>query len=115
MGGYLKVWRQHFTSEGAARKNVGPAEKTKESASLWNGLREMLRVTGPKQLPREGSTQYNLGRLRRSPWTSAHSIPADVAWRSHSHHGKLQQSIAPISQPHTSGQKQRRARAVGYN
>ena len=42
MGGYLKVWR-HFTSEGASRKIVGPAEKTEESASLWNGLREMLR------------------------------------------------------------------------
>lgn len=81
MGGYPEVWRQHFTSEGAARNNVGPAEKTTESVSLRNGLREMLRVTGPKQLPKEGSTPYKLGRLRRSPWTSAHSIPADVAWR----------------------------------
>lgn len=115
MGGHLEVWGQHFTSEGAARNNVGPAEKTTGSVSLRNGLREMLRVTDPKQLPNEGSTPYKLGGLRRSPWTSAHNIPADVAWRSHSHHGKLQQSIAPISQPHTSGQKQRRARAVGYS
>lgn len=76
MGGYPKVWRQHLTSEGAARNNVGLVEKIIGPASLWNGLRETIRATGSEQLCREGSAQYKLVRLRRSPWTSSHSIPS---------------------------------------
>lgn len=51
-------------------KITGPA------SGPWNGLREIIRVTGSEQLCREGSAQYKLGRLRRSPWTSSHSIPS---------------------------------------
>lgn len=76
MGGYPKVWRQHLISEGAARNTVGCVEKITGPASLWNGFREIVRVTDSEQLCREGSAQYKLGRLRRSPWTSSHSIPS---------------------------------------
>lgn len=75
MGGHPKVWRQHLASERAARNNVDLVEKTTGPASLWNGLREIIRATGSEQLCREGSAQYKLGRLR-SPWTSSHSIPS---------------------------------------
>lgn len=51
MGGHLTVWGQHFTSEGVARNNVGPVEKTTEPASLWNGLREILIVTDQSSFP----------------------------------------------------------------
>ena len=76
MGGYPKVWRQYLTPEGAARNSVGCVEKITEPASLWNGFTEIIRVTGSEQLCREGSAQYKLGRLRRSPWTSSHTIPS---------------------------------------
>lgn len=76
MGGYPKVWRQHLISEGAARNSVGRVETITGPASLWNGFREIVRVTDSEQLCREGSAQYKLGRLRRSPWTSSHTIPS---------------------------------------
>lgn len=108
MGGDLKVWRQHLNSEGVARNNVVPVEKTMELDSQVNGLRQKLRVTDPEHAPNptpDCPVRYKFGSLMRSPWTSSHSIPSRYGLEELQSPWEASGSKAPISQSHTSGQK----------
>lgn len=70
MAGHPKVWRQHLTSEGAARNRKDHRTNQPVEWAQRDNQIDRFRTALQRGLC------WELGRLRRSPWTSSHSIPS---------------------------------------